>query len=87
MVPHPHDNENELPPEVQALCDPETGACALPGTAQKSAGPSAEGPVGEVLYVGDPMCSWCWGGSPGLLQLEAEALRRGIPFRIRVGGL
>ncbi|RKI12003.1 DsbA family protein [Corallococcus sp. AB030] len=87
MVPVPHDNEHETPSDVQALCDPETGTCALPGAAQTSAGPSAEGPVGEVLYVGDPMCSWCWGGSPGLRELEAEAIRRGIPFRIRVGGL
>ncbi|TNV55451.1 DsbA family protein, partial [Corallococcus exiguus] len=83
MVPRPHDNENETPSDVQALCDPETGTCALPGAAQTSAAPSAEGPVGEVLYVGDPMCSWCWGGSPGLRELEAAANRKGIPFRIR----
>ncbi|WP_223631982.1 DsbA family protein [Corallococcus sp. EGB] len=78
---------HETPPETQALCDPDSGTCALPDAALKRAGPSAEGPVDEVLYVGDPMCSWCWGGSPGLRQLEAEANRRGIPFRILVGGL
>ena len=84
---NPPGNDNETPLEAQALCDPETGTCALPGAELKSAGASAEGPVREVLYVGDPMCSWCWGGSPGLRQLEAEANRQGIPFRIRVGGL
>ncbi|KFA87558.1 DsbA family protein [Archangium violaceum] len=80
-------DDNETPPEVQARCDPETGACALPGAAPKTAGPGAKGPLGEVLYVGDPMCSWCWGASPGLRQLEAAANRRGLPFRVLVGGL
>ena len=69
------------------LCDPETGVCALPQMEPQSARPAAEPARGEVLYVGDPMCSWCWGISPGLHQLEAEAQRRGVPFRILVGGL
>lgn len=82
-VKHPH---NENPPESQELCDPETGLCALPGAEPTRAEPNAEF-VTEVLYVGDPMCSWCWGISPGLHQLETEANRRGIPFRTLVGGL
>lgn len=39
----------------------------------------------EIVYVGDPMCSWCWGIAP-----ELETLRRRRPdlgFRIVVGGL
>lgn len=38
----------------------------------------------EFLYVGDPMCSWCWGFAPVLEQLDA---RFDIPLRIIVGGL
>ena len=33
------------------------------------------------------MCSWCWGISPGLRQLEAHANSKDIPFHIWVGGL
>lgn len=38
-----------------------------------------------ILYVADPMCSWCWGFAPTL-----EALREiapGVPIRIVLGGL
>ena len=38
----------------------------------------------EFLYVGDPMCSWCWGFAPVLDQI---AERYGIPMRTIVGGL
>lgn len=39
----------------------------------------------ELIYVGDPMCSWCWGIAP-----ELDAVRTGHPelsFRVVVGGL
>ncbi len=38
----------------------------------------------EFIYVGDPMCSWCWGFAPAV-----EQLRDGfnIPIRVVVGGL
>lgn len=38
----------------------------------------------EFVYVGDPMCSWCWGFAPAV-----EQLRDGfnIPVRVVVGGL
>lgn len=39
----------------------------------------------EILYVGDPMCSWCWGFAPQL-----DALRERLPdvrFRVVTGGL
>jgi len=39
----------------------------------------------ELIYVGDPMCSWCWGIAP-----ELDAVRAGHPelaFRVVVGGL
>lgn len=38
----------------------------------------------EFVYVGDPMCSWCWGFAP---VLEALSERFAIPLRVRVGGL
>lgn len=38
----------------------------------------------EFVYVGDPMCSWCWGFSPALEKLES---RYSIPLRVVMGGL
>lgn len=38
----------------------------------------------EFVYVGDPMCSWCWGFSPALEELES---RYNIPLRVVMGGL
>ncbi len=38
----------------------------------------------EFIYVGDPMCSWCWGFAPALEQLDN---RYGIPLRTVLGGL
>ena len=36
------------------------------------------------VYVGDPMCSWCWGFAPALAAIEE---RYGLPLRTVVGGL
>ncbi len=38
----------------------------------------------EFIYVGDPMCSWCWGFAPTLDRLQE---RYDIPLRTVVGGL
>jgi len=38
----------------------------------------------EVIYVGDPMCSWCWGMAP---VLHHVAGRDDVGFRVVVGGL
>lgn len=35
-----------------------------------------------LIYVGDPMCSWCWGFAP-----EIEALSAELPLEVVVGGL
>ncbi len=72
---------------LPSMCDVETGVCELPGAGEPRPEPRANHAGGEVLYVGDPMCSACWGISPALRKLEAEASERGIPFRILVGGL
>ncbi len=38
----------------------------------------------SFVYVGDPMCSWCWGFAPVVSDLEEEL---DIPVRVVVGGL
>ncbi len=38
----------------------------------------------EFVYVGDPMCSWCWGFAPVLDRMQAVY---DIPIRVVVGGL
>jgi len=38
--------------------------------------------VTRLIYVGDPMCSWCWGFAP-----EIESLAEDLPVDVVVGGL
>lgn len=38
----------------------------------------------ELVYVGDPLCSWCYGFHP---VLEALPGALGLPLRVAVGGL
>jgi len=38
--------------------------------------------LSSLIYVGDPMCSWCWGFAP-----EIESLARELPTELVVGGL
>lgn len=40
----------------------------------------------ELIYVHDPMCSWCWGFRPTLQRLRSR-LPDGIAFRHLLGGL
>ncbi|NNE85260.1 MAG: DsbA family protein [Alphaproteobacteria bacterium] len=40
----------------------------------------------EIIYVGDPMCSWCWGFSPVLHRIRAD-YDAVAPMRVVVGGL
>ncbi|MGA9523024.1 MAG: DsbA family protein [Myxococcaceae bacterium] len=82
------DNKQVQPTnEPIPFCDLETGVCSIPEVTRGDARVTAPEPTREILYIGDPMCSWCWGISPGLKELEAEAERKGIPFSILVGGL
>lgn len=41
----------------------------------------------RLLYVMDPMCSWCWGFSPVAEALVAQAQQAGVPLHLVVGGL
>lgn len=73
-------------PQPPAFCDPQTGLC----NPAPLDGPKANvewREDAEIIYIGDPMCSWCWGISPQLNQLERQARMKGIPYRIVVGGL
>ncbi|WP_231915308.1 DsbA family protein [Lewinella sp. 4G2] len=69
-----------------AYCDPETGLCHPSPMPAPAAAPDFAEDV-EIIYVGDPMCSWCWGISPALNRLERAAEMNGIPYRIVLGGL
>lgn len=40
----------------------------------------------EIIYVGDPMCSWCWGFSPVLHRI-VEGYAAAVPLRVVLGGL
>lgn len=42
--------------------------------------------VKEIIYVGDPMCSWCWGFAPVLRQIR-DHYDAVAPMRVIVGGL
>lgn len=46
--------------------------------------PEGATPDAEFIYVGDPMCSWCWGFAPVLDEMLAHYA---IPIRLIVGGL
>ena len=67
-------------------CDPETGLCTI-APVEAEAAPMVFRDDVEIIYVGDPMCSWCWGISPALHQLEQRAQQDGIGFRLVMGGL
>lgn len=79
-------NAQHMDTSAPIYCDPETGLCTIsPIEGTKQEIEFLENT--EIIYVGDPMCSWCWGISPALHQLEHRAATEGIPFRIVVGGL
>lgn len=70
------------------ICDPETGLCTLaPIEGTPVVSKTAFRTDISIIYVGDPMCSWCWGISPSLQQLSYRAAQEGIPFRLVMGGL
>jgi putative protein-disulfide isomerase len=41
----------------------------------------------RLLYVMDPMCSWCWGFAPVAQALIEQARAGGLPLHLVVGGL
>lgn len=41
----------------------------------------------RLIYVMDPMCSWCWGFAPVAAALIAQAAEAGVGTRLVPGGL
>ena len=41
----------------------------------------------RLVYVMDPMCSWCWGFAPVIEALATQALQAGVGIHLVVGGL
>lgn len=41
----------------------------------------------RLLYVMDPMCSWCWGFAPVAEALVQQARAAGFPLHLVMGGL
>ncbi len=73
---------------TKTKCDPVTGVCLLPeqDNPVDSAAPTARHGW-AVHYIGDPMCSWCWGISPTVSAVEAFCEAEGIEFSVTMGGL
>lgn len=72
--------------QIQVQCNPVTGLCEIPDFT------SAKNPIAwhddeEIIYIGDPMCSWCWGMSPQINALKRYATQKHIQFNIIMGGL
>ena len=79
---------NNIQKSNPLLCEPEKGACDMPG-ATNSIAPNAPAPKTKpirIVYFTDPICSSCWGVEPQLRKLKAEY---GDFFEIeyRMGGL
>ena len=73
---------------MNPYCDPETGICTPSSLNElQRLGQGMIADKTEILYVGDPMCSWCWGISPALVQLRNHYREQEIGYRIVVGGL
>ncbi len=41
----------------------------------------------RLIYVMDPMCSWCWGFAPVVEVLAEQAAAAGVPLHLVTGGL
>ncbi|EMV8751942.1 DsbA family protein [Escherichia coli] len=69
-------------------CDPVTGTCLLPDLDEPNKRVARAMRNGlAVHYIGDPMCSWCWGISPTVSEVAAFCEAEGIEFSITMGGL
>lgn len=66
-------------------CDSETGLCTISSSSVKEANLNIE--EAELFYVGDPMCSWCWGMSEELRKVQEFCTKEGIKFSVVLGGL
>ncbi|WP_141562814.1 MULTISPECIES: DsbA family protein [Pseudomonas] len=69
-------------------CDTESRTCSVDGEASAPGLTLGKKQTEYVVhYIGDPMCSWCWGISPVIEGLAAYCSAQGIAFVLTVGGL
>ena len=43
--------------------------------------------MARLVYVMDPMCSWCWGFAPVVEALAGQARQAGVALHLVAGGL
>lgn len=67
-------------------CDVIEGNCS-PTPLNKSSLQNQPDNKVEIIYIGDPMCSWCYGIAPELKKLQAHYKKEGISLKIVMGGL
>lgn len=41
----------------------------------------------DIIYIADPMCSWCWGFAEEIHEIRNHITQKGLNFNILVGGL
>ncbi|MFV0480387.1 MAG: DsbA family protein [Campylobacteraceae bacterium] len=69
------------------LCDNETGLCSVEGSNISVIQRENFYNNKEIIYAGDPMCSWCYGASNVVSDLQKYCDEHDIKFSIYVGGL
>lgn len=69
------------------ICDPVSGVCTPKPLEGDTAKEEVKNTGLEIIYVGDPMCSWCYGISKELLALRDYHQANGGKFSIVSGGL
>jgi len=66
-------------------CDSQTGLCEIGSHGKNETTFNIK--QAELFYVGDPMCSWCWGMSDELKKVQEFCTKEGIKFSVVLGGL
>ncbi|MBV2169457.1 MAG: DsbA family protein [Bdellovibrio sp.] len=69
------------------ICDLDTGVCEAPILSSDTSAAQKKASNLEIVYIGDPMCSWCWGISSVVKQLQSYCDEQGLSFSVVVGGL
>ncbi|MEP3388196.1 MAG: DsbA family protein [Reichenbachiella sp.] len=64
----------------------EDGACEVPEVENKGIATEPNKSGDRLIYIGDPMCSWCWGITNHLEQLKTEYANQ-FDFELILGGL
>ncbi len=59
---------------------------SMTNPSEKTSIPMGRGDDREIVYIADPMCSWCWGFAP-VIRAIADRYRRQAPVRVVPGGL